>query len=131
VVVSAGLGAEKAAMTSFARRGLIAAAVLALPILAAPAAQAAPGVCNQASPHWLGGGLVALDPPVNSPAARYTVDIGKLPGKGAGLLQAAANSPSLTICDGGGGGGESLNVFDPGTGTTVAVADGVVDVAVL
>jgi hypothetical protein len=127
--VSGGPAVEKAAMTSFARRGLIAAAVLALPILAAPAAQAAPGVCNQASPHWLGGGLVALDPPVNSPAARYTVDIGKLPGKGAGLLQAAANSPSLTICDG--GGGESVNVFDPGTGTTVAVADGVVDVAVL
>jgi hypothetical protein len=120
-------------MTSFARRGALAVAVLALPILAAPSAHAAPGVCNQATPHWLGGGLVALDPPVNSPAARYTVDIGKLPGKGAGLLQAAANSPSLTICDGGGGGGggENLNVFDAGTGTTVDVGDGVVDVAAL
>jgi hypothetical protein len=128
--VAARREAEKAAMTSFARRGAVAAAVLALPIFAAPAAQAAPGVCNQASPHWLGGGLVALDPPVNSPAARYTVDIGKLPGKGAGLLQAAANSPSLTICDAGGI-GENLNVFDAGTGTTVDVGDGVVDVAAL
>jgi hypothetical protein len=81
---------------------VLALAVLALSLSAAPAAQAGPGVCNQASPHWLGGGLVALDPPVNSPAARYTVDIGTLPGRGAGLFQAAANSPSLTVCDAGG-----------------------------
>jgi hypothetical protein len=81
------------------RGGALALATAALAVSAAPAAQAAPGVCNQASPHWLGGGLVALDPPVDSPAARYTVDIGKLPGKGAGLLQAAANSPALTVCD--------------------------------
>jgi len=91
-------------MASFIRRGALALAVSALSLSAAPAAHASPGVCNQASPHWLGGGLVALDPPVNSPAARYTVDIGKLPGKGAGLFEAAANSPSLTVCDGDGGG---------------------------
>jgi hypothetical protein len=29
----------------------------------------------------------------------YTADIGKLPGKGAGIFEAAANSPSLTVCD--------------------------------
>jgi hypothetical protein len=49
------------------------------------------------------GDLIALDPPVNSPAARYTVDLSKLPGKGAGLLDAASKSPSLTVCDGDGG----------------------------
>jgi hypothetical protein len=36
---------------------------------------------------------------VNGPDARYTVDIGKLPAKGASLFEAAAKSPSLTICD--------------------------------
>jgi hypothetical protein len=43
-------------------------------VLAAPAAQADGGasaaVCNQVSPHFQGGGLVATDPPVDSPAAR-------------------------------------------------------------
>jgi hypothetical protein len=110
-------------MTSSIRRAL-ALAVFTLSLSAVPAANAAPGVCNQASPHWLGGGLVALDPPVNSPAARYTVDIGKLPGKGAGLFQAAANSPSLTICDGGGGDESSVVVSDGAT--IVDVAYGVV-----
>lgn len=96
-------------MTLSLRRGALAAAVAALSLAAAPSANANPPVCNQASPHWLGGGLVALDPPVDSPAARYTEDIGPLPGKGKGLVRAAANSPSLTLCgpdgDGGGGGG--------------------------
>src|SRR3954452_2926052 len=108
-------------------RGALGAAIFALALAGAPAAQAAPGVCNQASPHWLGGGLVALDPPVNSPAARYTIDIGKLPGKGTGLVQAAANSPSLTICDGGdGGGGPALNLVAPPTSTVVDVGDGLI-----
>jgi hypothetical protein len=68
--------------------------------LAAPAAQADPGaaVCNQASPHFQGGGLVALDAPVDSPAARYTDDLSPLPGHGKGLAGAAANSPALTAC---------------------------------
>jgi hypothetical protein len=87
------------------------AGVLAL-AFAAPVAQAAPGgpsakVCNQASPHFQGGGLVALDPPVDSPAARYTDDLSTLPGKGEGLVRAASKSPALTICgevDQGGGG---------------------------
>jgi hypothetical protein len=109
------------------RRGALAAALCMLSAAVAPAAQAAPRVCNQASPHWLGGGLVALDPPVNSPAARYTVDLYKLPGKGAGLFEAAANSPALTVCDGGDGGVE-VNVIDPVTDTTVDVGDGVVAV---
>jgi hypothetical protein len=103
-------------MTLPVRRGALALAVsVAAAVAVAPAAHAAPPVCNQASPHWLGGGLVALDPPVDSPAARYTVDIGKLPGKGAGLLGAAANSPSLTVC--GAGTPDPVVVTDPGSGS--------------
>jgi hypothetical protein len=110
-------------MTATIRRGALALTVSALSLsVAAPGASASPGVCNQATPHWLGGGLVALDPPVNSPAARYTVDIGKLPAKGAGLFEAAANSPSLTVCD---GGGTDVLVTDDGSGTTVDVGDGI------
>ncbi len=115
-------------MTRSIRRGALSIAAVATTLALAPTAQAAPGVCNQASPHWLGGGLVALDPPVNSPAARYTVDIGKLPGKGAGLFDAAVKSPSLTVCDGGdddGGGGVSVMATD--TDTTVDVGDAVVE----
>jgi hypothetical protein len=113
-------------MRSSFRRSGAALAVAAVSLLAVPTAQAAPGVCNQASPHWLGGGLVALDPPVDSPAARYTVDIDKLPGKGAGLFEAAANSPSLTVCDGGGG---DVVVTSDETDTGVDVGDGVIDVS--
>jgi hypothetical protein len=105
--------------------GALALAVCSLAIVAAPAAQASQGVCNQASPHWLGEGLVALDLPVNSPAARYTIDIGKLPGNGAGLLDAALKSPSLTLCD---GGGDDVTVSTDDDGSGVNVGDGVVDV---
>jgi hypothetical protein len=118
-------------MTASLRHGSLAIVVSALVIAAAaPSASASPGVCNQATPHGLGGGLVALDPPVNSPAARYTVDIGKLPAKGAGLFTAAANSPSLTVCDGGGdsGGGDAsaaVTVIDDG-GATIPVDDSAV-----
>ena len=118
-------------MTTSLRRGVLSVAALATCLAFAPAAQAAPGVCNQASPHWLGGGLVALDPPVSSPAARYTVDIGKLPGNGAGLFTAAANSPSLTLCDGGGGGGDDVVVTaitSDGTDATVDIGEAVVAV---
>ena len=118
-------------MTALLRHSSLAVAVSALAIaVAAPSASASPGVCNQATPHWLGGGLVALDPPVNSPAARYTVDIGKLPANGAGLFTAAVNSPSLTVCDGGGGGDPTptVTVIDDG-GATIAVGDGVVAVS--
>jgi hypothetical protein len=79
------------------------AGALALALAAAPAAQAAPAgpslpVCNQASPHFQGGGLVALDAPVDSPAARFTTNLTTLPGKGEGLVNAAGHSPALTIC---------------------------------
>jgi hypothetical protein len=116
-------------MSRTIRRGALSLAAVATTLALAPAAQAAPAVCNQASPHWLGGGLVALDPPVDSPAARYTVDIGKLPGKGAGLFDAALKSPSLTVCDGGDGdgGGGGVSVSAPDT-DPVDVGDGVVDV---
>jgi hypothetical protein len=113
-------------MTRTIRRGALSIAALASTLALAPAAQASPGVCNQASPHWLGGGLVALDPPVNSPAARYTVDIGKLPGKGAGLFDAAANSPSLTVCDGGGGDVIVAASTDTDPDTSVDVGDAIV-----
>jgi hypothetical protein len=51
---------------------------------------------------------VALDAPVDSPAARYTDDLYELPGRGEGLVTAAGHSPALTVCgdgddDGGGG----------------------------
>jgi hypothetical protein len=59
-------------------------------------------------------------------AARYTVDIGKLPGKGAGLFEAAANSPSLTVCDGDGG---EVSVSSEETDTTVDVGEGVISVS--
>jgi hypothetical protein len=114
-------------MSSSLRRSALALAVTAVPLFAAPAAQAAPGVCNQASPHWLGGGLVALDPPVDSPAARYTIDIDKLPGKGAGLFEAAANSPSLTVCDG--DGGDVIVTSSDDTDTSIDVGDGVIEVS--
>jgi hypothetical protein len=80
-------------------------AVAALSLAAVPA-QADDGgsVCNQASPHFQGGGLVATDPPVDSPAARYTDNLSPLPGQGAGLEGAAVHSPALTGCDDGGGG---------------------------
>ena len=114
-------------MTTPLHRSALAVAVSALVVgVTAPSASASPGVCNQATPHWLGGGLVALDPPVNSPAARYTIDIGKLPANGAGVFTAAAMSPSLTVCDGGNGDPTpTVTVLDDG-GTTVPVDDGII-----
>ena len=71
---------------------------------------------------------MALDPPVDSLAARYTVDIGKLPGKGAGLFEAAANSPSLTVCDR----GDDVVVASPADADGgVDVGDGVISVSLL
>jgi hypothetical protein len=113
-------------MTAYIRRGALVLAIGALSLSVTQTASAAPGVCNQATPHWLGGGLVALDPPVDSPAARYTVDIGKLPGKGAGLFEAAANSPSLTVCD---GGGDVIVTAGDDPDGGVDVGDGVISVS--
>jgi hypothetical protein len=84
-------------------RGALGAA-LSLALVGVPVAGAAQpdgpavAVCNQASPQFQGGGLVALDAPVDSPAARYTDDLAPLPGGGRGLVRAAANSPALTLC---------------------------------
>ncbi len=99
------------ANTTLLRAAGAAATVLALALT--PAAQARPGgpsvpVCNQASPHFQGGGLVALDPPVDSPAARYTDNLSPLPGQGAGLVTAASHSPALTVCGEGGGDGGGI-----------------------
>ena len=74
------------------------------------------GSVGQCEPGGLQSGLPAparrrprgLDPPVDSPAARSTEDIGPLPGKGNGLVGAAAHSPSLTLCGPDGGGGDSF-----------------------
>jgi hypothetical protein len=89
--------------STFRRAALAATAALAI---AAPAAHAGGGsgaaVCNQASPHFQGGGLVAADLAVDSPAARYTDDLSPLPGSGNGLVGAASHSPALTICEDGG-----------------------------
>jgi hypothetical protein len=113
-------------MTNAIRRGGLLLAVGALSLVGAQTAHADPVVCNEASLHWVGGDLVALDPPVDSPAARYTVDLTKLPGKGAGLVGAAANSPSLTVCDGDGGGVVVTTAEDP---DGVDVGDGVISVS--
>jgi len=92
------------------------ASAVVLALAAAPAAQASSApVCNQASPHFQGGGLVALDAPVDSPAARYTTNLSALPGSGQGLGTAAARSPALTACGAPvllGGGGFSGGGFD-------------------
>src|SRR3954447_26332212 len=109
------------------RRGALAVAISVVALAgAASSASASVGVCNQATPHWLGGGLVALDPPVNSPAARYTIDIGKLPANGAGVFTAAVKSPSLTVCDGSNGDPTPTLTVTDDTGTTVVVDDGAV-----
>jgi hypothetical protein len=114
-------------MNSPLRRTALTVVVAAVAVVGtAPAASAAPAVCNQATPHWLGNGLVALDPPVNSPAARYTVDIGKLPSNAAGLFTAAAKSPSLTVCDGGGTDPVPTATVVDDSGTPVVVDDGIV-----
>ena len=97
----------------------VAGAAAALAI-AAPAASAAPPVpvCNQASPHFQGGGLVALDPDTGSPASRYRDDLSTLPGNGEGLVTAAGRSRALAVCGGKGGGG---NGGGDGGGPVVAL----------
>ena len=105
------IGAEDGLMThsTVLRAAGAAATVLALAL--APAAQARPSgpsvpVCNQASPHFQGGGLVALDPPVDSPAARYTDDLYELPGSRRGPRQcrrALARAHRVRAEDDGGG----------------------------
>lgn len=83
-------------LSAFVAAGLVAVAV-------APAAQAAqpsgpvPSVCNEATPHSLGGALVAL-PGDPQPPARYLENLVRLRGLGVGLVNAAGNSPALQVC---------------------------------
>lgn len=66
--------------------------------VAAPAAQASPvQVCNQATQNSLGGDLLATDG-VTGPSARFTEGLKAHPGKGAGLVNAAAHSRALSAC---------------------------------
>jgi len=113
-VRSPAIGAEDGRMTHSILPRAAGAAATVLALALAPAAQARPGgpsvpVCNQASPHFQGGGLVALDPPVDSPAARYTDDLYELPGRGEGLVDAAGHSPALTVCGEDDSGGEVIS----------------------
>ena len=64
--------------------------------VAAPTASAQQ-VCNQATPHSLGGELVATDGDP-TPPARYQQNLKAHPGQGAGLVNAASHSPALSLC---------------------------------
>jgi hypothetical protein len=80
---------------------LITGAVVAFAV-AAPVAQAAPApapvqVCNQATHNSLGGDLLAIDGD-KGPSARFTEGLKAHPGKGAGLVNAAAHSSALSAC---------------------------------
>ena len=112
-------------MKSLLRTGATLLGAAAISLAATPAADAAVRVCNMASPHWLGDGYVALDPPVDSPAARYKVDLGKLPGNGVGLWGATEKSPALTICEGEDGGDVVVYSTD---GTATDIDPGIVAV---
>ena len=54
-------------------------------------------VCNEASPHFVGGTFTATDGDPNPPA-RYTIGLELLPGNGDGLVNAASHSPALSVC---------------------------------
>lgn len=96
-------------------RLIIPGAFAALAVAAAPVqakqstdSTSTPTVCNLATSTSLGGPNVADDAPTGSPAARYTSDLRPMRGQGGGLVNAAANSPALSLCSvpsGGGGGG--------------------------
>ena len=68
---------------------------------AAPVAQASPAaevqLCNQATQNSLGGNLLATDGD-KGPSARFTEGLKAHPGKGAGLVNAAAHSRALSAC---------------------------------
>ena len=98
-------------------------AVLAL-AAGAPAADAAKPssiddaatVCNQATPHSLGGALETL-PGDPTPPARYTKGLNAHPGQGKGLVNAAGNSPALQVCgEGQTDGGDGSGGGDDGSG---------------
>jgi hypothetical protein len=80
----------------------LAAALVALGVSAGSAAAAKPvdtpvEVCNQATPHSLGGDLFATDDdPL--PPARYKLFLKAHPGNGVGLENAASHSHALSLC---------------------------------
>jgi hypothetical protein len=99
-------------ITKLLRGAACAAAALGLAAPAAQASDASVSVCNQASAHFQGGGLVALDASLDSGAARYTDDLSPLPGRGEGIVTAAAHSRALTAC------GNTGPIDPPGPWTT-------------
>jgi hypothetical protein len=78
--------------------GLAATIAIAAPAASASDARPSVPVCNEASQHFQGGGLIALDAPTDSPATRYRDNLSELPGNGEGLVTAARRSPALTLC---------------------------------
>jgi hypothetical protein len=97
--------------------GALAAFAVAAPV--AQAKQASTGtssvsVCNQATHNSLGGDMVATDGDTGGPA-RFQSNLKAKPGNGGGLVNAAANSPALSLCsvpatppNGGGGSGDGM-----------------------
>ena len=93
----------------FLLTGAVVAFAVAAPVAqAAPAAPADVQVCNQATHNSLGGNLLATDGDTGS-AARFLEGLKAHPGKGAGLVNAAAQSRALSVC------------IVPETGETVVV----------
>jgi hypothetical protein len=95
------------------------AAAAALGVTAAPAALAAPPaqttpVCNEAENSFQGGYTVAPGVDPNPPAFLRGEQMAVGQGHGAGLVNAAGNSPALAVCgdagttggDGGSGSGD-------------------------
>src|SRR3712207_2381275 len=73
-------------------------AVTAMPAAAATKSNTGPAyVCNQATHNSLGGALNATDGDKGS-ASRPQTGIKAKSGLGAGLVNAAANSPALPLC---------------------------------
>jgi hypothetical protein len=78
--------------------GAIAALAVAAPVAGAKPAATDFTVCNQATPHSLGGDLLATDGDP-TPPARYKENLERHPGNGVGLVNAAGNSPALSLCN--------------------------------
>ena len=82
-------------------------AVATLAVVCAPIAQAkketaagtTTAVCNLASNAPVHQGtMYATDPETGSPAERFRTERGPMPGNGKGLVNAAGNSPALSVC---------------------------------
>jgi hypothetical protein len=78
--------------------GAITALAVAAPVTVAKSTSSSGvAVCNQATHNSVGGGLNATDGDRGS-AAKYQTNLKPKSGHGKGLVNAAANSPSLTLC---------------------------------